>query len=182
LQFGGGQQYDRILKFPYRGAPQTVSVIKEAALASQEDSYAVRELAERICAHLPSKAYGDEYQAIYRFVLARTRYMRDPRTVELVRQPTVIAKQLASGNVPALDCDDQAALICALVLAVGGQCDVVTVAFKHAFHEGVRQYSHVFARALEPSSGLWMIMDPVAADDTKGMRRRAVHAKIWPVA
>jgi hypothetical protein len=173
--------YDRILKLPYRGAPQTVGVIVKGALDSQ-NHYGVRELAEHICAGLPSKAYIDEYLAIYRWVLANTRYMRDPRTVELVRAPYVVVEQLKSGVTPSLDCDDSSSLICALVLAVGGQCAVATVAFRHMFHNGHRQHSHVFAQAKEPKTGQQIILDPVAANHTAQMRSRVVHGTIWPVA
>lgn len=176
-----GGFHDRVLKFPYRGAPQTVGVIRDASLESQRD-YTVRELAEKIASGLSSKAYLDEYLAIYYFVLAHTRYMRDPRTVELVRAPYVSARVLKSGQVPSLDCDDLAALLCALVLAVGGQCRIVTTAFRHQFYRGQRQYSHVFAQAREPRTGKWITLDPVAADRTKEMLRRAVHFKVWPVA
>jgi hypothetical protein len=173
--------HDKILQFPYRGAPQTVGVIKQAALAAQSD-YAVRQLAERITERLPSKDYLSEYLAIYYFVLAHTRYMRDPRTVELVRAPDVVARELLAGHTPALDCDDQSALICALVLAMGGECRVVTVAFGNTFYKGNRQYSHVFAQAREPYSKAWITLDPVAADRTQQMIRRTKAAKIWPVA
>lgn len=175
------RHYDRVIQLPYRGAPQTVSVIREAALGSQND-YSVRELAEHICARLPSKDYLSEYLAIYYWVLKNLRYMRDPRTVELVRSPQVLAKQILNGSLPSLDCDDMAAMICGLVLSVGGQCRVVTVAFRNMFHQGKRQYSHVFAQAREPKSGKWITLDPVAADQTRQMQKRVVAAKFWPVA
>ncbi len=155
--------------------------MKRAALKSQ-GHYAVRQLAEAITSGLPSKAYVDEYIAIYYYVLTHTRYMRDPRTVELVRDPWLIAKEILAGGMPAVDCDDLTALLCALVLAVGGQCRIVTVAFRHMHHNGVRQFSHVFAEAREPTTGKWIVLDPVAADHTRSMLRRSKAAKIWPVA
>lgn len=176
-----GGHSDRVLKLPYRGAPQTVGVIVGSALDSQRH-YQVRQLAESIASSLPSKDYLSEALAIYYFVLANTRYMRDPRTVELVRAPFVTTRTLVAGQVPSLDCDDMAALICALVLSTGGQCRVVTVAFRHMFHKGARQYSHVFAQAREPNTGRWITLDPVAADRTKSMLRRVKAAKVWPVA
>ena len=139
-------------------------------------------MAEHICAGLSSKAYLDEYLAIYRFVDAHTRYMRDPRTVEMVRSPSKIVRQILEGRVPSLDCDDLTALIAALVLAVGGQCQVVTVAFSNIFYQGERQYSHVFAAAIEPHSSRVIILDPVAGENVGKMRNRVKAAKIWPVA
>jgi transglutaminase-like putative cysteine protease len=155
--------------------------MRSAALDSQQD-YGVRKLTEAICGGLPSKAYADEYLALYYFVLSRTRYMRDPRTIELVRSPHVVAGTLWSGSTPSLDCDDMAALLAAMILAVGGQCRFVTVAFSNMHVRGERQYSHVFVQAREPQTGAWITLDPVAADKTKSMLRRVRAAKVWPVA
>lgn len=155
--------------------------MRKAALKSQND-YAVRRLAEAVCAGLPSKAYADEYLALYYFVLSRVRYMRDPRTVELVRDPAFMAKALWAGQTPSADCDDMSALLCALCLSAGGECRLVTVAFRDMFHQGQRQFSHVFAQAREPQTGVWITLDPVAADRTRSMLRRVRAAKTWPVA
>lgn len=176
-----GAGHDRVLWLPYRGAPQTVGVITDAALRSQSN-YAVRELAEAICAGLPSKAYLDEYLAIYYFCLGHTRYMRDPRTVELVRAPYLLAQQILAGETPSVDCDDLAGLIAALDLAVGGACRVTTVAFRNVYYRGQRQFSHVFTEAQEPRTGQWLVQDPVAAHKTRQMLRRVVAARFYPVA
>jgi transglutaminase-like putative cysteine protease len=165
----------------YRGAPQTVAVIKKAAIDAQTRPE-VRMLAEEVCRYLPSKDTVSEALAIYNLVLDRTRYMRDPRTVELVKAPWVIVRQMMAGHVPSVDCDDQSALICALLAITGAECRVVTVAFRDMFYEGRRQFSHVFAQAREPRTGAWITLDPVAGDKTREMQRRVVAAKFWPVA
>lgn len=154
--------------------------MRRSALQAQQD-YGVRQLAEQICGGLPSKAYADEYLAIYRFVLSRCRYMRDPRTVELVRSPQNVARALWSGQTPSLDCDDMACLLAALVLAVGGQPRFVTVAFGTHRVNGQLQYSHVFCQAFEPQTRTWITLDPVAAGRTKQMMGRVKHWKFWPV-
>lgn len=174
-------QGDKILQFEYRGAPQTIEVMRRAALDSQSN-LAVRQLAELACAKLDSKDYTSEYLALYNLLLQRCRYMRDPRTVELVRAPYLVAQDILRGGRPSLDCDDLSATVAALVLAVGGNVRFVTVAFKHAFFNGQRQYSHVFAQALEPRSGLWIVLDPVAAEKTGEMMTRIKAAAVWPVA
>lgn len=171
---------DRILKFDYRGAPQTISVMRRAVMDSCEDM-TVRRLCEATCQHLDSKDYLSEYLAIYHMVLGRCRYMRDPRTVELVRAPYVIAKQLMAGQVPQIDCDDEAALIASCVFHLGGIARFVTVAFRDMFYDGRRQYSHVFCEAFEPKSRQWIVLDPVAAERTKKMLRDVRAAKVWPV-
>ena len=172
---------DRVLHFEYRGAPQTIDVMRHAALDSQSNM-AVRHLAEAACAGLDSKDYTSEYLALYNLVLQKCRYMRDPRTVELVRAPYLVAEEILRGGRPNLDCDDMSALLGALVLAVGGNVRYVTVAFRNAFYNGHRQYSHVFAQALEPRTGLWIVLDPVAAENTGDMMTRIRAAAVWPVA
>jgi hypothetical protein len=174
-------QSDKVLQFEYRGSPQTVQVMRRAALDSQAH-LAVRKLAEYICQGIDSKDYVSEYLAVYNFLLQRCRYMRDPRTVELVKAPYLVAQEILQGGRPSIDCDDYSTLIGALILAVGGSVRFVTVAFRDAFYNGQRQYSHVFAQALEPRSGLWIVLDPVAAEKTQEMIGRIKAAAVWPVA
>ena len=138
-------------------------------------------LAEEICRYLPSKDSLSEALAFYNFVLDNTRYMRDPRTIELVRAPWVIVQQIMAGHVPSVDCDDMTATICALAGISGAECRAVTVAFKDMFYQGRRQYSHVFAQVREPRTGAWITLDPVAGNKTEEMKRRVVAAKFWPV-
>ncbi len=175
------QGYDRVLRLPYRGAPQTVSVLTEAALRSQSD-LRVRLLAEDICAGLGSKDYVSETLGVYYFLLGNTHYMRDPRTVELVKSPKLLVAELSSGKKPRIDCDEYAALGAALLLAMGNETRIVTVAFRNAFHKGHRQYSHVFSQAVEPRTRAVVTLDPVAAEKTRQMLSRVKAAKIWPVA
>lgn len=169
-----------MLWLDYRGAPQTIAVIKHAVIDSQKRPI-VRELAEEVTKHLPSKDTVSEAQAFYNLVLDRSRYMRDPRSVEYVRAPHVIVEQMMAGHTPGLDCDDQSALICALAAVSGAECRVVTVAFRNMFYQGRRQYSHVFAQIREPRTGQWMTLDPVAGDKTEEMKGRVVAAKFWPI-
>jgi len=155
-----------------------------SALDSQA-RYEVRAYAEEICEGLHPKDYLGEYLAIYYDICARTRYMRDPRTVELVRAPYRVIAEIRAGKTPSLDCDDMATTILALVLAVGGQARITTVAFSNAFYQGQRQYSHVFAQAREPRTGQWITLDPVAGYETNQMHRRVVadrHVDVKPVA
>lgn len=170
----------RVLKFDYRGAPQTIEVMRRAVLESQE-SLVLRELAEQVCRDLDSKDYLSEMLAVYHLVLQRCRYMRDPRTVELVRAPYIIAGQILKGGVPQVDCDDEAALIAALLTSIGVTCRFVTAAFDNRFYEGRRQYSHVYAQGYEPRSKQWINVDPVAADRTKKMLRQITALKTWEI-
>jgi transglutaminase-like putative cysteine protease len=152
-----------------------------AALESQQD-LSVRLLAEEICRNLVGKDYSSEALAIYYFVLTHTRYMRDPRTIELVKAPRLVVQEILAGRVPNLDCDDLATLLAALLLSTGAEVRFVTVAFKNAFYQGQRQYSHVFVQAREPRTNAWITLDPVAGDKTTDMINRTKAAMFWPVA
>ena len=171
---------DQIVKLPYRGAPTTVDIIRQAVIESQHH-YIVRELVEEICEGVQSKDAISEPLAIYYFTCAKTRYMRDPRTIELVRSPKIIAEEISQGIRPSLDCDDMAAFILSLAASAGCRGRVVTVAFRNLFYKGERQYSHVYAQVQDPISGKWISLDPVAGPKIDQMQRKAVAVKTWPI-
>lgn len=158
-----------------------MAVMAEYARKSQHH-HAVRRLAERICAGLQSKDYLSEILAVYYFVLANSRYMNDPRQIELVRAPWQVIAEIDAGRMPSLDCDDMITLIAALLLAIGREVRIVTLAFRNMFFRGKRQYQHVVLQVREPRTGVWILLDPVAAEDCEQMVRRVQAAKIWPVA
>jgi hypothetical protein len=187
---GGGYGGARLFWLPdqaptsrmgYSGAPQTIAVMRKAVL-EDASHFDTRQLAESVCEGLDSKDYTSEYTALYHFLLQRTRYMRDPRRVELVRAPYLVSRQIMAGRRPSLDCDDMATWLAAAVLAVGGRAEFMTVAFAKMFFEGQQQYSHVFTRALEPRTRCQIVLDPVAAEKTPEMLRRIKAAAAWPIA
>lgn len=165
----------------YAGAAQTIDVIRRSCLEAQKRPV-VRELVEQVTSDLVSKDVISEALAFYYLTLSRTRYMRDPRNVELVRAPWVVAADILAGHTPGLDCDDMAAFLCALAASSGAECRVTTVAFRDMFFRGERQFSHVFAQVKEPRTGVWITLDPVAASKTAQMHRRIKAAKHWPIA
>lgn len=158
-----------------------MDVVRKAAMDSQ-NKYGTRLMSEAICSDLRSKDYLSEILAINDFVWRNTRYMRDPRTIELVQAPYLIIEQIKQGRTPQLDCDDTSGFISSLLLSVGCETRVVTVAFRHMFYRGQRQFSHIFAQGKEPRSNTWITCDPVAGIDTDKMLNRVVAAKVWPIA
>lgn len=168
-------------KLEYFGAPQTIKVMR-ASILEDASHFETRQLAEAVCEGLDSKDYTSEYAALYQCILQRTRYMRDPRRTELVRAPWVISRQILAGHRPSIDCDDMSNWLCAAVLAVGGRAELITCAFQRLYYDGRIQHSHVFSRALEPRSRAWIVLDPVAAENTPQMLRRIVDATSWPIA
>lgn len=163
----------------YNGAPQTIQVMSRAALEDAKH-FETRQLAESICEGIDSKDYVSEYLALYYFLLQHTRYMRDPRRVELVRAPYIIAKQIMAGHRPSIDCDDSSVMLAALVLAVGGNAQFATVAFQKMMYRDEVQYSHVFCCAIDPRTRQRIVLDPVAAEKTSQMLGRVQAARIWP--
>ena len=159
----------------------TVGVMKHAAMESQKH-YPVRLLSEQICSGVRSKDYLSEALALYHFTCARTRYMRDPRTIELVRAPYVVVDQLLAGRTPCLDCDDMAAFLAALLMMTGAEVRLMTVAFQNVFYQNQRQYSHVLLQTKEPRSSTWVTLDPVAGDRTHKMLSTVKAAAYWPIA
>ena len=166
---------------PFRGAPQTVALIKRYALEAQGDP-TVRLLAEKIVSGLNSKDFLSEIAAVYYYVLNHTRYANDPRTVELVRRPGRVVAELATGKTPSLDCDDLVAFQAALLLALGREVRVVTIAFRKVQHKGQVQYSHVYLQVKEPRTSQWIVLDPVAAEETAIMLKKGQAIKIWALA
>lgn len=167
-----------------------------------QEHYPLRLLAEEIIGHLESKDYLSEILAVYYWTLGHTRYANDPRNVELVRSPREVLQrltqrlpqvlhaatqllQVAQGTGrwrPSLDCDDLVCLLVGLFACLGRQVEIVTVAFHRAVVNGERQFSHVLVRVKEPRTNTYIILDPVAAEDTAAMLARVVDAQIWAVA
>ena len=166
---------------PFKGAEQTVNLIRKYALEAQYDP-TVRLFVEQIVGEISSKDYLSEIFAIYFYVLSHTRYMNDPRTIELVRRPQVVLQEIQEGKIPCLDCDDITTLLLAMYLTCGREVRIATVAFRHTFVGKERQYSHVFPQVKEPKTSRWIVTDPVAAEDTNQMMNKVVATKIWSVA
>lgn len=165
----------------YRGAPQTVEFIKLGAIEAQAKPI-VRYTVETVTRYLQSKDTVSEALALYYWFVDKTRYLRDPRTIELVRAPWILLEQINNGHIPGIDCDESTSALCALALASGAGTRAVTVAFQDMHYNGERQYSHVFCQVQEPRTGKWLTLDPVAGDRMAEMRGRVFAAKIWPIA
>jgi hypothetical protein len=165
----------------FNGAPATVDLIVRYARESQRDP-AVRLFAETLVQNIASKDYLSEALAAYFGALKYTRYANDPRSVELVRKPSWVVREIAAGRKPSLDCDDLVAFLGGLLLSLGREVRIVTVAFHNMFHNGQRQFSHVYLQVREPRTHLWITLDPVAAEDVGKMLSRVRAIKIWPVA
>ena len=151
---------------PYRGAPHTIENIHRAVNAGRKDASG-RAVVEDICKGLYAKDYLSEAAASYYATCRGTRYMRDPATVELVKEPHLITRTRA------VDCDEQTALIATLLGHAGiGSVEYTTVGFQPGAE------THVFVTFPDPrGSGRRVVLDPVAGPTTATMLRRVKHVR-----
>lgn len=152
----------------FHGHPDTLREMVRAAQGPRgEQSLLVRRMTEEIVRRVQPKDYLGEILAIRYWVTEFVRYTNDPLHVELVRDPQALIEEIIRHGVVTADCDEIAELIATMCLQLGRVAEFVVVGFGDA---GV--YSHVFARVKEPRSAQWIVTDPVAGTDERGMLDR----------
>ena len=132
-----------------------------------EQSMLVRTVTEEVVRGLQPKDYLGEILAIRYWVTEHIRYVNDPLHVEVVKDPQRIVEEILANGQAAEDCDGIALLIAVMCLLVGRVVEFVVAGFGEPGH-----YTHVFVRVLEPRSGKWIVCDPVAGSDERGMLDR----------
>lgn len=161
----------------FRGPSDTVhTMVQQVRGPRGVQSTLVRSLKDHIVRDLQPKDYLSEILAVRNFVAEKVRYSNDALVVEQVQDPERLADQIVKHGRAVGDCDDIANLIATLTLQLGRESDFVIVGFGAP---GV--YTHIFARAKEPRSGQWIILDPVAGTDEDGMQRRVTTYQIWKI-
>lgn len=162
---------------PFHGPQDTIEEMIRACLGPRgEQSTLVRSLKDHVVRGLPSKDYLSEILAVRNFAATFVKYSNDAVGVEQVQDPERIAEQIVKHGRAVGDCDDIALFMGCMTRQLGRQTEFVTVGF------GVPgNYSHVFTRAKEPKSGLWIVLDPVAGTDEAGMLARVTTWKNWPI-
>lgn len=143
----------------------------------------VRFVCEVICERIAPKDYLSECLAIRYWVNQHAPYFRDPKNVELIRDPQAMIEQMGRAAVRAgareprdmaelatlvgtdpravvrCDCDEVASLCAALWLCAGNRADFVTA----GFGKNPKPHSHVFARCEIPKQpNKFIVCDPVA--------------------
>jgi hypothetical protein len=132
-----------------------------------EQSLLVRQATEDVVRQVQPKDYLGEILAIRYWVTEKVKYVNDPLHVELVKDPQRLVEEILAHGTAIGDCDDIATLIACMCLQVGRVAEFVVAGFGEP-----GAYSHVFARAQEPRSGQWIVVDPVAGTDERGMLDR----------
>lgn len=176
---------------PYRGTDHTVAVMVQLAKGlvdpramvqnalQGERSVRFRRHTEQIINNLRPKDYTSEIIAISRWWGNAGRYTRDPLHVELIRSPDRLLDDALGGRL-LVDCDDLALAIATSCLTIGARAQFVTCGFK-PYTGGPKVHTHVFARAQDPKSKTWWVLDPVAGRKTGNMLRRIKQYTIFEV-
>jgi len=87
---------------------------------------------------------------------------------------------LPEHDVTVSNCDDLALAIATSCMTIGARAQFVTVGFRPQGF-GPKIHTHVFARAQDPKSKVWWVLDPVAGRKTGDMLRRVKQYTIFEV-
>jgi predicted transglutaminase-like cysteine proteinase len=147
-------------RLPRPSLELVVRWMRKFALKGSND-LSILQAVKTICAGVQPGDYASEILAIYYWVCANIRYMRDPFDTEMVSEPDQILK-VRSG-----DCDDIATLLAAMLMAAGNRCS-----FRLAAFTSPPTPSHVFVVVHTPAGVI--VLDPVANRDTRKMLGRVV--------
>lgn len=149
----------------FTGAPDTLRAMVQAVQGLRgEQSMLVRSVAEHIVRRVQPKDYLGEILAIRYWVTENVRYVNDPLHVEMVKDPERLIEEIRDHGIGIGDCDDLCAIIGCMALQVGRVAEAVVVGFG-----APGEFAHVFCRVQEPRSGQWIVCDPVAGTDERGM-------------
>jgi transglutaminase-like putative cysteine protease len=160
---------------PFLGPRTTIDeMIRSLNGQRGERSVRVRSFTEEAVRGLQPKDYLSEILAIRYAVGEKIRYLNDPLTTEWVKDPERLVEEIQANGTAAADCDEIALLTATMLRQVGRDADFVTVGFG-----APGSHSHVFARAKEPKSGIYIVCDPVAGTNEEQMLARVTSFKIW---
>jgi hypothetical protein len=152
----------------FSGHPDTLAAMVDVAQGPRgEQSMMVRSVTEDVVRWVQPKDYLGEILAVRYWVTEKVRYANDPIHVEMVKDPQRLIEEVVARGQAVGDCDDLATLIGTMCLQLGREAECVVVGFG-----GPGSYSHVFTRVKEPRSGEWIVCDPVAGTDERGMLER----------
>ncbi len=168
---------------PYQG----VKAAAEGPRGGQ--SLVVRRQMELICEQVAPKDYVSEILAARYWVNAHAPYFRDPKNIELIRDPQAMIEAIhrSPNKVVRADCDEIALLLLALWLAAGNACHFVTSGFLPVVRRREPPHTHVFTGCLIPGTdrrgqrGTSIVVDPVAGTQEPYMLRRLTTFEIIEV-
>ena len=159
----------------FSGSPDTLNKMREQAWGARgEQSMVVRAMTEDVVSGIRAKDYLGEILAVRNFGITHLRYLNDPVHVELIKDPERIVEEIRSNGQALVDCDESAEIIATMAMQLGRKAEFVVVGFSNP-----GDFSHVFARVMEPKSGEWIVCDTVAGSDERTMLSRVSTYEIW---
>lgn len=114
------------------GTQKTLALIHESVVDTVTSEAVIN--TALVAANIANRAPNarTEIQRVQKWVQKNIQYVLDPLSIELLQSPTVTLKRRQG------DCDDQTALMCALLSALGYVCRMVAIGFKKG------TYAHVY--------------------------------------
>jgi len=149
------------------GARQTLRLMRKIVRQALKDPTVLERAVQVITQATPHDQLG-ELRAIRSFLTKNVRYVNDPESFELLRQPDYQLDRIAAGGMAEGDCDDVAILGATLALAIGRPARFVAVGFGGEDEP----FSHVWAETLV--DGFWRELDttrPIGATALRPTRR-----------
>lgn len=161
----------------YRGTAQTIAEMRRLARAASVDPAFVM-FCRSIVSNIKSKDYFAEAQRIYDIVKKHVRYVFDPRHMEYVQDPRWVMFVDGSG-----DCDDHAATIAAMAMALGHEAAFKTIG---ADKNRPEDFSHVYALIgiQKGPNTEWWAADTTQKSGSLGWeppQRVITRSKVWAV-
>jgi len=162
---------------PYGGVEHSIRAMLEAVRGPRGNlAPAVRFAAEGIVRFVAPKDYLSEVAAVRYWVNARIPYLRDPATVEWLRDPVALLEDINHHGIVRADCDEIAMLTASLWMSLGNKADFATVGFSPG-----PPATHVLARCFIPKIDVPIICDPVAGTREPKMAQSVRHFKLYPI-
>lgn len=137
------------------GVEQTLRQMRRLVLESALHP-SVIEWAQGVVRFLPERDPDAAAQAFLSWVRNHVRYTEDPVTVETVKTPEAMLRELATHGRITGDCDDQVVLLSAGLNAIGVETEFVVIAADPNYPD----FSHVLMQYQSPRQG-WTTLDPI---------------------
>lgn len=138
------------LRREYEDLPSVLDKMAEL-VREHRSANLVRDTAAKISQDVPAKDAGALARAVWTFVRSEIQYVLDPAGTELLQGPDVTLRKGYG------DCDDQAILAAALLMALG-----VDAGFRAVAQVEAGDFDHVYV--LYWSSGQWKELDTIGGD------------------
>lgn len=157
------------------GISQTVYKMREAVnFALREGS--VRRLAESIVVDCRERDERQEVDCIFKWVTGHYRFLRDPRGLEFLKSPEVVAAEIGRLGFFQGDCDDVSAFLAAILKSVGFPVRIVIIV-----PVGKDSFKHVYVEAWLTKDKVWVPLDGTARIKGAGWSAEADRYRTYDV-